>query len=90
MKKFITVLLIALFVMSLTGVAMSADKMKGKITSMMITLEEGGKKEVFECGKGCDVKTKIDAEGKTDVTVEYKDAGGKKEATVIRRAVAGC
>jgi hypothetical protein len=89
MKKFITILLIALFIVSLAGVAM-AEKMKGKITSMAITLEEGGKKEVIECGKGCDVKTKLDTEGKTDVTIEYKDAGGKKEATAVRRAVAGC
>lgn len=86
MKRFVIVLLIALFVISLAGVAMSADKMKGKITHMEITLEDGGKKQIFSCGKGCDVKTKLDTEGKNDVTIESNG----KEATVIRRAVQGC
>jgi hypothetical protein len=84
MKVATTMLLIAVVLLTLTGVAL-ATEMSGEVTAVdvakgTLTLKSQTIDVAFDCEEGSLIK---DVKVGDQVTVEYKEEGGKKMATKV-------
>jgi hypothetical protein len=84
MKVSATILLIAFMLLTFAGVALAKD-MSGEVTALdvakgTLTLKSGTVEVGFDCEEGSMIK---DVKVGDQVTVEYKEEGGKKMATKV-------
>jgi hypothetical protein len=84
MKAATSFLVIAVVLLTFTGMAV-AEEMSGEVTAVdvmkgTLTLKSGTVEAPFDCEQGSLIK---DVKVGDHVTVEYKEAGGKKIATKV-------
>ena len=84
MKRATIVLLIGFIIVVFAGLALAAE-MSGEVTAVdaakgTLTLKSGTVEAAFDCETGSLIK---DVKAGDKVTVEYKEAGGKKIVTKI-------
>lgn len=84
MKRVLSFIAVVVVVLLVAGAAFAAE-MSGKVTAVdaakgTITLKSGSADVGFDCETGSLVK---DVKVGDDVTVEYKEVGGKKKATKV-------
>lgn len=84
MKRATIVLLIGFIIVVFAGLALAAE-MSGEVTAVdvakgTLTLKSGTVEAAFDCETGSLIK---DVKAGDKVTVEYKEAGGKKIVTKV-------